>query len=373
MDRLCRSRGDGNVPYRSTQMLENGATAFYRCAMKLVGIAATALLVVLTGCPNEARNDSINAANEGAKAYGQKQYETAIAAYQQRHREVGRQPQRLVRPGRRVRRQAGLEPRRRRDVARGPARARAGMYQMWYGRLALREGGRRARARRRRRRENKKAEEVEPDLTSGQLREAAAAPPGGGQAQQRPVARALLPRPDLPRHRQAKEAADELTKALQAEPDATPARGSRSPSSTARWDYTDQAIQVAEAGTAIVPGSNEKSDIWFEVGMGYDDKRLNDKAIEAFTKAIEARRDNHKAQFQRGQAYFRKGDYANAKRDLEDFGKSGGASLEFAKQQASKMLMDIAAKSVVPGSTPVEQPPPADAGKKGKAGKAKHR
>ncbi len=49
--------------------------------MKLVGTAALALLAVLPGCPNEGRNDSINAANEGAKAYGQKQYETAIAAY----------------------------------------------------------------------------------------------------------------------------------------------------------------------------------------------------------------------------------------------------------------------------------------------------
>ena len=36
----------------------------------------------------------------------------------------------------------------------------------------------------------------------------------------------------------------------------------------------------------------------------------------------------------------------NAKRDLEEFSKSGGASLEFAKQQAQKMLMDIAAKSM---------------------------
>ena len=68
-----------------------------------------------------------------------------------------------------------------------------------------------------------------------------------------------------------------------------------------------------------------------------------------------------------------KGDFANAKRDLEDFGKTGGASLQFEKQQASKMLVDIAAKSVVPGSTPVEQPPPADAGKKGKPAKGKHR
>jgi Tfp pilus assembly protein PilF len=110
----------------------------------------------------------------------------------------------------------------------------------------------------------------------------------------------------------------------------------------------------------VVPGINEKSDIWYEVGMGYSDKRFHDRAIEAFTKAIEARRDNQKARFQRGQTYFRKGDYANAKRDLEDFSKAGGPSVEFPKQQASKMLIDIAARSVEPGSTPIEKPSPSD-------------
>src|ERR1044071_5768907 len=54
--------------------------------MKLVAIVATALfaslgLLVLAGCPNEARNDSIRAQNEGTKAYGAKQYDTAIVAY----------------------------------------------------------------------------------------------------------------------------------------------------------------------------------------------------------------------------------------------------------------------------------------------------
>src|SRR5678816_2662373 len=53
--------------------------------MKLVDSLAAAVLVaaalVSAGCPNESRNDSIRAANEGAKAYGQKQYDTAITAY----------------------------------------------------------------------------------------------------------------------------------------------------------------------------------------------------------------------------------------------------------------------------------------------------
>jgi tetratricopeptide (TPR) repeat protein len=104
--------------------------------------------------------------------------------------------------------------------------------------------------------------------------------------------------------------------------------------------------------------------------MGYDDKRMDDKAIEAFTKAIESKKDNHKAKFQRGQAYFRKGDTMNAKRDLEDFSKTSGASLEFAKQQASKMLMDIAAKSAAANPPPEPKESPEDLVKgKGKGGK----
>jgi cytochrome c-type biogenesis protein CcmH/NrfG len=102
--------------------------------------------------------------------------------------------------------------------------------------------------------------------------------------------------------------------------------------------------------------------------MGYDDKRMNKDAIEAFGKAIESKKDNHKAKFQRGQAYFRTNDMVHAKRDLEEFSKSGGASLEFAKQQASKMLMDIAAKSAA-AEHPEPKESPEDLVKKGKGAK----
>jgi tetratricopeptide (TPR) repeat protein len=112
-----------------------------------------------------------------------------------------------------------------------------------------------------------------------------------------------------------------------------------------KWDYTEEAIKVTSQGAGNIPGTNEVSDIWYVLGMGYDDKNDETKAIEAFDKSLESKRDNHKAKFQRGQAYFKKGDFEHAKRDHEDFSKTGGASLEFAKQQAQKMLMDIAAKS----------------------------
>jgi hypothetical protein len=61
----------------------------------------------------------------------------------------------------------------------------------------------------------------------------------------------------------------------------------------------------------------------------------------------------------------------HAKRDLEEFSKSGGASLEFAKQQAQKMLMDIAAKSMGADKPPEPKQSPEDLIKnaKGKGGK----
>ena len=128
-----------------------------------------------------------------------------------------------------------------------------------------------------------------------------------------------------------------------------------------------------------VPGSNEVSDIWYVNGMAYSDKSQWDKAIEAFDKSIESKRDNHKAKFQRGQEYFKKEDFTHAKRDLEEFSKSGGASLEFAKQQAQKMLMDIAAKSMSNEKPPEQKLSPEqlikqekaaqEAAKKGKKGK----
>src|SRR3954469_2822280 len=58
-------------------------TSFYRSRMKLLAPLALALslLVGATGCPNKSRNESVKQSNEGTKAYGQKQYETAIDHY----------------------------------------------------------------------------------------------------------------------------------------------------------------------------------------------------------------------------------------------------------------------------------------------------
>lgn len=335
--------------------------------MKRAAIVAIGLFgpLALAGCPNEARNDSIRALNECNKAYGQRQFETAIAACRRAVEKWSENHSAWYSLG-------GAYAQKRDWSNATDAMSHAvqtvpeqGMYQLQYGRFLYEKAVQTAREETAKR-EGKKPEEVAADLTSVNF-----------EKPLQHLQEAIKLNNDLWRAHyyigriyrdtgKAKEAADELTRALQAGP-IEPGPWVALAELYRRWDYTDQAIQIAEAGTAVVPGTNEKSDIWFEVGMGYDDKRSNDKAIDAFTKAIEARRDNHPAKFQRGQAYFRKGDFANAKRDLEEFAKTGGASVQFEKQQAQKMLVDIAAKSVVPGSTPVEQPSPEELVKKAKA------
>jgi tetratricopeptide (TPR) repeat protein len=336
--------------------------------MKLAGIIATALLVasaaLSAGCPSESRNESIRSANEGTKALGQKQYETAVAAYKQAVEKWSDNPVAWYGLAGAY---AGKQDWGNAAEAASHAvqiKPEQGMYQLLYGRFLYEKAIQTAREDQARR-ENKKPEEVTADLTSVNFEKAL-----------QHLQEAIKLNNELWRAHyytgriyrdtgRSKEAAEQLTKALSSGPTeygpwVALAELYR------HWDYTDQAIQVAEAGTTVVPGTNEKSDIWYEVGMGYDDKRLDDKAIDAFTKAIESKKDNRNAKFQRGQAYFRKGDYTNAKRDLEEFSKTSGASLALEKQQASKMLIDIAAKSVTPGAAPAEKQSPEDVVKKGK-------
>ncbi|MGE0551133.1 MAG: tetratricopeptide repeat protein [Kofleriaceae bacterium] len=111
-----------------------------------------------------------------------------------------------------------------------------------------------------------------------------------------------------------------------------------------RWDYSDQAILVAEQGTAVIPGDAGRSDVWFVVGMAYMDKGVMASAINALSHAIEARRDNAKAYLGRGQARFRTNQLAEAKRDLESFLSFGTSTSGFEHQQANRMLLDIAAR-----------------------------
>jgi len=108
-----------------------------------------------------------------------------------------------------------------------------------------------------------------------------------------------------------------------------------------RWGYLDQALAVALLGTANVPAT-EVSELWFEVGMAYDAKHADDKAIEAFTRAIAAKPDDAGAKFQRGEIYFRKGDFDGARHDLEAVVASADPAASTAKPFATQLLGQIA-------------------------------
>jgi tetratricopeptide (TPR) repeat protein len=332
--------------------------------MKLVGLLG---LLLLAGCPNQSLNDSKTALAAGNKANGAKQFETAITEYQKAVEKYHDNHLAWYGMGGA---QAGKGDWSKASDAFAVAvqlDEKDPMYQMWYG-VSLYEKAVQTAREDQAKKENKKPEEIKPDLSavnfekpSQHLQEAVKL--NGDMWRAHYYLGRVFREQDKP-----KDAANEFSAAIKANPrESGPyiALGEL----YRRWDYTEEAIKVASQGTVNVPGSNEVSDIWFVLGMGYDDKRMDDKAIEAFDKAIETRKDNHKAKFQRGQAYFRKGDMMHAKRDLEDFSKSGGASLEFAKQQASKMLMDIAAKSAMENKPPEPKKSPEDLIKEQKAQK----
>lgn len=320
--------------------------------MKLVASAAL-LLLLLAGCPNQARNESIKASKEGSTALGQKQYETAIERYKKATDGWGENHSAWYGT-------AAAYMMKRDWKAATDAMEKAvqiapevAMYQMYYG-VALYE-----KAVSGARDETAKKEGKQVDLASLNF-----------EKPMQHLQQAVKLNADLWRayyymgriYRDTgkpKEAAETLTKALALGP--TEYAPWVALSELYRtWDYTEQAISVAEQGLAVVPqGAESYADLYYVLGMGYNDKRLDEKSIDAFGKALELKRDLHKARFQRGQVYFRKGDHTNAKKDLEEFAKGGGASLEYEKQMANKLLMDIAAKSAQ-GAAPTEKPSPED-------------
>jgi len=114
-----------------------------------------------------------------------------------------------------------------------------------------------------------------------------------------------------------------------------------------RWDYLDQALAVALLGTANVPAA-EAAALWFEAGMAYDAKHADDKAIEAFSKAITSKPDDASSKFQRGEIYFRRGELDKAKRDLEEVVASAeplAGTKQFATQLLGQIASDLRAAS----------------------------
>ncbi|MBX3160015.1 MAG: tetratricopeptide repeat protein [Deltaproteobacteria bacterium] len=112
-----------------------------------------------------------------------------------------------------------------------------------------------------------------------------------------------------------------------------------------KWDHAEQAVNVAGAVVQNIPSASDAADLNYELAVAYDDasrgsktaKELEDKAIDAYTKVIDAKRDYHKARFGRGQIYARKKDFTKARADLQAFVSSADsvayAALKSAAQQ----------------------------------------
>jgi tetratricopeptide (TPR) repeat protein len=107
------------------------------------------------------------------------------------------------------------------------------------------------------------------------------------------------------------------------------------------WDMVPQAIQVLEQGADFVLGE-DRTNVYYYLGLAYDARQEWDKSIEAYTNSIEAEKSNLDAKFQRGLAYAQKGDKSKARADLQEYVKSAAES-SYNKQEANKALMTLIA------------------------------
>jgi tetratricopeptide (TPR) repeat protein len=108
------------------------------------------------------------------------------------------------------------------------------------------------------------------------------------------------------------------------------------------WDMVPQAIQVLEQGADFVLGE-ERTNVFYYLGLAYDARKEWDKSVEAYTNSIEAEKSNMDARFQRGLAYAQKGDKGKARADLQEYVKSAAES-SYNKQEANKALMTLIAE-----------------------------
>lgn len=110
------------------------------------------------------------------------------------------------------------------------------------------------------------------------------------------------------------------------------------------WDKLAEAVKVLENGAMNVIDPMEKSDVYYHLGFAYQKQNKLEKAVEAYSKALELQRGNVDALRQRGISYAKLKRTKEATKDLKAFVDSGGGGNAFQLQAANEILMRLAMK-----------------------------
>lgn len=288
-----------------------------------------------------ARQASIKRANEGTRAYAQKQYAVALDAYREA---VKTWPDNHLAwyglAGTHIMRKDWAEA----AAAAGRAAAVApgvAMYHMVHGYVLYEAAVQQAREAQARA-EGRKPEEVV--LRPGAVRHDAALAA---------LALALHLDDDLWRAHyytgrilrdrgDAGPAAESFTKAVR-----------RGPSEVApyvalcelyrRWGYVDEALAIAQLAVSAVADPADRASALYILGAASDDKHDDAAAVDAYTKALDLDPGHVHSRFARGQVYLRTKNAAAAKLDLEAVVASPAAGA-WAKSMARQLLFDLAVR-----------------------------
>ncbi|MFH0903060.1 MAG: tetratricopeptide repeat protein [Pseudomonadota bacterium] len=101
------------------------------------------------------------------------------------------------------------------------------------------------------------------------------------------------------------------------------------------WDYLQESVQVLVQGAQYARDPGEQSNIYYQLGLAYDDLKQFDKAVDAYANAIEAKKDNLEAKHGLGIAYAKKGDKAQAIKVLDEFTRMVGSDARYRNLVAS--------------------------------------
>ncbi len=111
-----------------------------------------------------------------------------------------------------------------------------------------------------------------------------------------------------------------------------------------QWDYLHEAVQVLTLGAQYARDSEDRTNIYYYLGMAHDGLKEYDKAAEAYLAAIQERKENVEARLQLGMAYANAGKKVEAKKYLEEFVKMGGGNSPFNIQAAHDRLAKMASE-----------------------------